>query len=767
MSDITQNINQNINIDAKDKASEKLKKIGSNIKDVDKEIKKVNKDTKEYSKTQVGLSNSTNQIATNMSSMVKGFAKAGVAIFAAYKSLQLLSKKMDESINLATVQINAEQELASTLGFTSNALKQYASELQNSSTYGDEAILSAMSQTAAFIKEEDEIKKIQKASLNLAAAKKMDLRAATNLVTKSIITEGNALKEYGIDIDNTLRGTERMTALLKGLDEAFGGVAKSMAMTDVGHITQMKNSIGDLKEEIGFQLIPFTEDFYSLILKISTIALPSVSKGLNSFKDFYDTILGRSTKALNATERAIRRFSKLPVDDRFEALNMNLEAAKTKLKNLTLEQEKISSSFRTGLGMKYYNEIKTAVGETTKKIKIYENALNDLITAENKRIDIQERAAAKRKAEEDAKALEKEKERLKKAEEERMKILQARWSFYMSRIEGMSSKEQETIDKQKEENKKFLDYLVTNYEKSEQDREKILKDAKAKYLDISRTEQQKLQDIESERLFSYKMLLQDEYITETEYNALRLEAAKETNQKLSELDQQEKEAIAQKFNLYTQLAMTAMSYISNINSMLSSEALEDITKETEGRREYAKATIKNKVALERELKRIDEQGVKEQEKIAKKQQKISLINSIIKTAEGVNNALATPPVWFGIAMASTIATLGAIQTGIIAKQAFERGGEVQKEQGVPATGDKHIIRVNPGEGVLTKDEYREYKMNRNKGNVINYGGNVYHINGDISPSTFMAMKKFERESVDYFVDTMRKANYRGLLNGVI
>jgi len=54
---------------------------------------------------------------------------------------------------------------------------------------------------AAFVQEEDQIKELTRVSLDFAAAKGVDLKTASDLITKTFASSTNALSRYGLSVE--------------------------------------------------------------------------------------------------------------------------------------------------------------------------------------------------------------------------------------------------------------------------------------------------------------------------------------------------------------------------------------------------------------------------------------------------------------------------------------------------------------------------------------------------------------------------------------
>lgn len=137
-----------------------------------------------------------------------------------------------------------------------SAYEQMAQELQGVTTFEDDAIKSAQASMQAYLGQTKISKELMQATLDLAAAKKIDLTTAAEMVGKSIGTSTNALGRQGIELDKNAPKSERMAKVIEGLNGQFGGQAEAAAQ-GLGALTQMKNAVGNLLEAVGEKLAPF------------------------------------------------------------------------------------------------------------------------------------------------------------------------------------------------------------------------------------------------------------------------------------------------------------------------------------------------------------------------------------------------------------------------------------------------------------------------------------------------------------------------------
>lgn len=258
--------------DIKFKATVDSKKGEVSLKNLDKGVDKVGKSTK--------------RAAGGFKSLAVGVA-AGVAAFAmASKALRGLVQWMGDAVDKAAIQQTAENEVAAALESTGREVeantehfKNYASELQNATTYGDEQILSAqalMIQLTDLNKEG--LDAATKGAIGLASVYKTDLQAATTLVGKALAGNYGALSRYGIMVERTATDEEKRASVLEQLQTMYQR-AEADTDTYAGAVKQLSNMYGDLKEEVG-KAVTENEDFRDTLKTITELIKDLIDSGL-------------------------------------------------------------------------------------------------------------------------------------------------------------------------------------------------------------------------------------------------------------------------------------------------------------------------------------------------------------------------------------------------------------------------------------------------------------------------------------------------------
>lgn len=202
----------------------------------------------------------------------------------------------------------------------SQHIQNLASEIQNYSNYGDEAIIKAQALGQSFIGQTRITEQLTKAVVDFAAATGMDLEQAFTLVGKSIGSSTNALGRYGVELQKGMSDSQKMEAITAQLTSRYEGQARQMANASI----QLKNALGDLAEEIGRQLNPALEKGQRLLLKFTqaatnfiknnssqTLALNTWTSALKNLEAQSRTASGEEKKRLDAEIARIKKVIEL------------------------------------------------------------------------------------------------------------------------------------------------------------------------------------------------------------------------------------------------------------------------------------------------------------------------------------------------------------------------------------------------------------------------------------------------------------------------
>lgn len=229
-------------------------------------------------------------LSDKISSVGASLAKSGALMTAI--SIPLIAG-INKALDAYEVQMLAETKLTeiyrTRMGVSEEAAQatmDLASALQQTGIIGDEVSLSGAQQLATFAQYPETVDALLPAMDNLLAQQKgfnattQDAVNVANLMGKAMQGNTGALTRVGITFDEAQEqvlkyGTEeeRAAMLAEVINQNVGNMNETLANTPLGQIQQMKNTIGDMKEEIGAQLAPVVAQ---LAQWVSTNLLPAI-----------------------------------------------------------------------------------------------------------------------------------------------------------------------------------------------------------------------------------------------------------------------------------------------------------------------------------------------------------------------------------------------------------------------------------------------------------------------------------------------------------
>lgn len=218
-----------------------------------------------------------NKIGSTMQSLGGGMMKAGAIATAV--SVPIIAG-IKSAMSAYEVQNAAETKLTeiykTRMGATKQAAQatiELAGALQKEGVIGDEVAISGAQQLATFAKYPETVNSLMPAMNNLLAqqhglnATTQDATGIANLMGKAMMGQTGALTRVGITFDETQEkilktGTEeeRAAVLAEVVTQNVGNMNQALAQTDAGKIAQMKNSFGDLTEQLGGAFAPVLAD---------------------------------------------------------------------------------------------------------------------------------------------------------------------------------------------------------------------------------------------------------------------------------------------------------------------------------------------------------------------------------------------------------------------------------------------------------------------------------------------------------------------------
>ncbi len=202
-----------------------------------------------------GMAKARAIIKRGMASMAKWAKRGAVALGVGLAAAMVWATKK------AIVQEDAEIALTAALRAAGDAtqentdrLKKYAAELQKTTIYGDEEIITQMAYAKNLGVTTDKLEEAAKAAIGLAATYKLELATAMMLVGRASQGQTQMLTRYGIVLREGLTDQQKFNKVLQIGADGFA-LAEEAATTSGGKLTRIWNRIGDVAESVGKKIM--------------------------------------------------------------------------------------------------------------------------------------------------------------------------------------------------------------------------------------------------------------------------------------------------------------------------------------------------------------------------------------------------------------------------------------------------------------------------------------------------------------------------------
>ena len=143
-------------------------------------------------------------------------------------------------------------------------MRQFASEIQRITTYGDEQVLAMQAMASSMGVSSDQMQGVIRSAIGLASALNMDVMTAVKAASAAVQGKTGALQEY-IPALSKCKTEEEKLAEVQKLSASGFAQAKAEAETTSGRLKQCANAWGDLAETAGGVFAPVATDIAGLL----------------------------------------------------------------------------------------------------------------------------------------------------------------------------------------------------------------------------------------------------------------------------------------------------------------------------------------------------------------------------------------------------------------------------------------------------------------------------------------------------------------------
>ena len=450
-------------------------KVTADVSNFEKGMNKVEKSLKGFSNK---LADSINRLGKK--GLIGSIANVTLAMQGLTGSLSTVIKfaqQMGKAINECTEaykgQVIAERALDTAIannpfitGSSSKALKDFASEMQKVSNYGDEQLIPMMTNLVSLGRTESETMQIMAVAMDMSAGMGISLDTAITQLNATLNGSIGRLGQQNAELKGLTEEELRQGKAIEILGEKFKGLSSATADTS----KQLQNIRGDFKETLGQFTLPSSEmwnkfwaGFYERgieILKQFDAYLDSQTFGKNLAKD-----IEKNYKSLAGTSggvKYLRDAFNVVTDAELSAMEQYLSG----LRKLNANQQQMLTAIRNE------KEARKFVAEeqdrfAKKKAEQAKAEADAKAEAERKAKELAE--LQKKQAEEREKQLKVENQWQDKILEQQISMLEAEKN---SAVEGAEERGEATYEVERYYNEKIL---ALKLQQIEREREEALK----------------------------------------------------------------------------------------------------------------------------------------------------------------------------------------------------------------------------------------------------------------------------------------------------
>ena len=343
-------------------------KVTADVSNFEKGMNKAEKSLKGFSDK---LANSIDRLGKK--GLIGSVANVTLAMQGLTKSFNTVikfAKDVGNAINECTEaykgQIIAERALDTAIqnnpfisGASSKALKQFASDMQKVSNYGDEELIPMMTNLVSLGRTETETMQIMSVAMDMSAGMGISLDSAITQLNATLNGNIGRLGQQNRELKDLTDEELKQGKAIEILGEKFKGLSSATADTS----KQLQNIKGDFKEALGQFTLPSSDLWNKFWAGFYQKGIEAINK-INAFMD--SQIIGK--KLANAITEQIARINPADIGGRIDYTrnvlrvigDNELEALKnylSGLRTLSTEQEIILKRIKAEEDSRYQSSI--------------------------------------------------------------------------------------------------------------------------------------------------------------------------------------------------------------------------------------------------------------------------------------------------------------------------------------------------------------------------------------------------------------------------
>ena len=234
------------------------------FKKVNKELQKMDKEADDASRSMAKMEANTKRVRIAILALVASFTILGTVTIRAAMEAERATLRLKSAVD------NTGQSFSAALPF----IKQVSQDLINLGFAEDQTEIGLAKLTAATGDVKVAMKSMSVAA-DLARFKQISLVDATTLLAAASTGQAKGLRDLGIAMGVSIEKGSTYEEILAAIEDRVGGTAKAFGDTASGKVAIFNAKLGELKDEIGYALLPA---LISVVTFMNTKLIPALRR---------------------------------------------------------------------------------------------------------------------------------------------------------------------------------------------------------------------------------------------------------------------------------------------------------------------------------------------------------------------------------------------------------------------------------------------------------------------------------------------------------
>lgn len=185
---------------------------------------------------------------------------------------QFAADSVRAAIDDQKAQALLADQLRKTVGANAEAIKgaeSYIETLMFATNVADDELRPALAQLVRVTGDVEKAQKLLSVAVDTSTGSGRDLSSVVTAISKAANGQTSALSRLGLGLSTAATNSGDLNTVLAELNQKFGGAAAAAVDTTAGRVENLALRFGELKEQLGTELLPVVETVASKLLEIT------------------------------------------------------------------------------------------------------------------------------------------------------------------------------------------------------------------------------------------------------------------------------------------------------------------------------------------------------------------------------------------------------------------------------------------------------------------------------------------------------------------